>query len=84
MAGLIATLPSQFNPPPTVGNWDLLPEEQSRLEKRRKSVKEYEPPKWISNHVDVVSGRHIERSMVDHASILFVLLSICCHNMVSV
>ncbi len=54
----------------TVGNSDLLPDEWSRLEKRRTSVKEYETPKWRSNHVDVVSGRHTEQSMVDHASML--------------
>ena len=57
-------------PPPAASNWDLKPEEWSWLKKRRKDVREYNPPKWVSNHVDVVSGQHIEQSMVDHASIL--------------
>lgn len=57
-------------PPPAASNCDLQPDEWSRLKKRRKDVKEYEPPKWTSNHVDVVSGQYIEQSMVEHASIL--------------
>lgn len=76
MAEQIVSPPSSLNPIPAAGNWDLLPEEWSRLEKRRKSVKEYEPPKWTSNHVDVVSGRHIEQSMVEHASILHCTLGL--------
>lgn len=65
---MASPLPS--DPPMTQGNCvDLLPEEWTRLEKRRKSVKYYDPPKWKSNHVDVVSGSHVEHPMVDHASI---------------
>jgi hypothetical protein len=74
MAEQNASPSSHLNPPAAVNHYDLLPEEWSRLEKRRKAVREYEPPKWVSNHVDVVSGRCIEQSMVDHASILQHLL----------
>ena len=48
----------------------LRPDEAERLEKRRKAAREYEPPKWMSNHADPVSGQHVERPMVEHASIL--------------
>ena len=51
-------------------NSDLLADEWDRLNKRRLSVRNYDPPKWVSNHEDVVSGRLVERSMVEHASIL--------------
>ena len=47
----------------------LSPEEIERLEKRRRDVKDYKPPKWRSNCVDDVSGEVIEQPMVDHASI---------------
>ena len=53
----------------------LTPEEIERLEKRRKDVKNYLPPKWRSNSADDVSGQPIEQAMVDHASILN-----CSHN----
>ena len=49
---------------------DLVPDELNILKKRRSSVRSYEPPKWRSNHLDSVSGQHVEQSMVDHASIL--------------
>ena len=47
----------------------LSPEEIGRLEKRRRDVKNYQPPKWRSNCVDDVSGEVIEQPMVEHASI---------------
>ena len=47
----------------------LRPEEQQRLEKRRAYVRDYDPPKWRSSHTDPVSGSHVERLMVPHASI---------------
>lgn len=50
---------------------ELLPEEWERLRKRRNDVKDYEPPMWRSNLTDDVSGTHIEKRMVEHASILF-------------
>ncbi len=52
---------------------ELLPDEWSRLEKRRKSVRDYNPPKWTSKEVDLVSGQPMEQFMVDHASILFLI-----------
>ena len=48
----------------------LQPDELARLKKRREDVKDYEPPKWTSNHVDAVSGQPIQTLMVEHASIL--------------
>ena len=59
-------------PYPTLVNsrTSLLPEERERLEKRRRSVLDYQPPKWRSNLMDDVSGDYIEQPMVDHASIL--------------
>ena len=48
----------------------LLPGEQSRLEKRRRDVLNYQPPKWRSNFPDPVSGQVVELPMVDHTSIL--------------
>ena len=48
---------------------ELLPEEWERMKKRRKTVKDYEPPMWRSNLVDDVSGTHLEKPMVEHASI---------------
>ena len=48
----------------------LRPEEATRLEKRRKAVSEYQPPKWRSNYPDPVSGQYVEYPMVEHASIL--------------
>ena len=48
----------------------LSPEEVERLKKRRRDVKNYNPPKWKSNCADDVSGELIEQPMVDHASIL--------------
>ena len=48
----------------------LRPDEAERLEKRRKAAREYEPPKWRSNHADLVSGQFVEVPMVEHASIL--------------
>lgn len=48
---------------------NLRPEERQTLEKRRRDVKEYEPPKWKSNHPDPVSGQPVEHLMVPHASI---------------
>lgn len=48
----------------------LRPEEHQRLEKRRKDVQNYDPPKWRSSQPDPVSGDHLERMMVPHASIL--------------
>ena len=47
----------------------LKPEERMRLEKRRKDVRNYEPPKWKSSRPDPVSGNIVERAMVPHASI---------------
>lgn len=47
----------------------LRPDEQQRLETRRKYVRAYDPPKWKSSHPDPVSGQHVERLMVPHASI---------------
>ena len=47
----------------------LKPEERMRLEKRRKDVRDYEPPKWKSSRPDPVSGNIVERPMVPHASI---------------
>ena len=68
---MAAPSPAAPNLLPTVqSQFDLSPDEWSRLEKRRQSVRDYDPPKWVSNHVDVVSGRHVEQSMVNHASIL--------------
>ena len=48
----------------------LQPDELVRLKKRREDVSEYEPPKWTSNHEDVVSGQLTQTRMVEHASIL--------------
>ena len=48
----------------------LSPQELERLEKRRRDVKNYRPPRWRSNCADDVSGRPMEQAMVDHASIL--------------
>lgn len=50
----------------------LRPEEVAILEKRRKAVREYDPPKWRSSYADPVSGQCAETPMVDHASILLV------------
>ena len=47
----------------------LRPEEHQRLEKRRKYVRDYDPPKWKSTYPDPVSNAHLERLMVPHASI---------------
>ena len=52
----------------------LRPDEKERLEKRRKYVRDYDPPKWTSSHPDPVSGQRVERPMVPHASILEFLL----------
>lgn len=49
---------------------ELVPEERERLEKRRKAVRDYDPPKWTSNDNDAVSGSRVEVQMVAHASIL--------------
>ena len=58
----------------------LRPEERQRLEKRRKDVREYDPPKWTSNQPDPVSGQLIERNMVPHASIPTTSRDITCSH----
>ena len=56
----------------------LRPEERRRMEKRRQDVLDYDPPKWRSSQPDPVSGQHIERAMVPHASILPIKLDPRC------
>ena len=58
---------------------ELSPEEIERLhvQERREAVKNYRPPKWKSSCVDEVSGKQIDKTMVDHASILSQLPHMC-------
>ena len=56
---------------------ELSPEEIERLQERREAVKNYRPPKWKSSFVDKVSGKQIDETMVDHASILSQLPHMC-------
>ena len=56
---------------------ELSPEEIERLQERREAVKNYRPPKWKSSYVDKVSGKQIDETMVDHASILSQLPHMC-------
>lgn len=60
----------------------LTPEEIERLDKRRRDVKNYEPPQWRSNYTDDVSGTVIEHPMVEHASIH--PLEACCCSLLKV
>lgn len=62
--------PMSINPSLSLASRTLRPEEWARLDTRRSYIKDYEPPRWKSSHIDDVSGEYIEHRMVDHASIL--------------